>query len=32
MDAPEMTEITVKVELFRNNGIATCLLQIETGR
>lgn len=32
MDTPEMTDVSVKVELFRNNRVSGRLLQIETSR
>jgi hypothetical protein len=32
MDTPEMTEVSIKVELFGNDSVAGRLLQVETGR
>jgi hypothetical protein len=32
VDTPEMREVSIKVQLFRDNGITTGLLQVETGR
>lgn len=32
MDTPEMTEVSVEIELLGDDGVTRCLLQIETGR